>query len=252
MTASSSAAPGFRGIVGIIAKREFLGYFRTPVAYVFLALFAGVAVGFPWFILRIFESGYASMVRFNVVIPWILAIFASLVGMRLWSEERRSGTWELLFTFPLSLGQAVLGKFLAAWLFMTVGILLTLPLPLTFEWLGEPDWGPIFGSYLGMILMAGAFLGLTSLFSAITRNQIIAALLGVAACLLLVVLGFGPFTDSLLAIGLPLGTAEFVANLSVVPHFDTLSKGLVKLSDIVYFLGLGGFALWANALILER
>lgn len=254
-TSDSPAADRMRGswpMIWIITRREFAAYFRTTVAYVFLAVFVLLAIGFPWYVLRLFDSGVANLSRFNAVIPWALALLAAAAGMRLWSEERRSGTWELLFTFPVTTMQCVLGKFLAAWLFMGVGLALTLPLPLTLSYLGEPDWGPIAGTYLGLMLMSGAFLGIASLFSAVTRNQIISLLLSVAAGIFLVVLAFDPFTDSLVTLGLPVSMTEFIANLGVTTHFDALSKGLITFGDVLYFLGLGGCSLWGTAVLLER
>jgi ABC-2 type transport system permease protein len=242
----------FCAMIWIIAKREFAAYFRTTIAYVFLALFVLLAVGFPWHVLDLFESGQASLRFFNLTVPWVMALFAGATGMRLWSEERRSGTWELLFTFPVTLVQAVLAKFLAAWLFMIVGITLTLPLALALEYLGQPDWGAILGTYLGLVLMSGALLGVASLFSAATKSQIISLLLSVAAGIFLVVLGFSPFTDSILAMGFPISVADFIANLGVTTHFETLSKGLIRFSDVLYFVGLGGFSLWGTAVLLER
>jgi len=239
-------------MVCVLARREFAAYFRTTIAYVFLALFVLLAVGFPWHVMNLFESGQANLRLFNLTIPWIMALFAGATGMRLWSEERRSGTWELLFTFPVNLVQAVLAKFLAAWCFMLVGLALTLPLPLSLSYLGNPDWGPILGTYFGLALMSAALLGVASLFSAVTKSQIISLLLSVAAGIFFVVLGFDAFTDSIVTLGFPLGVAEFIANLGVTTHFEPLSKGLITFSDIFYFLGLGGFSLWGTAVLLER
>ncbi|HLS27043.1 MAG TPA: ABC transporter permease, partial [Opitutales bacterium] len=137
-----------------------MGYFRSPVAYVFLAVFLVAAVGLPWFVGGFFEGNQANLERFFTFLPWVFLFLIPAVGMRLWSEERRAGTWELLFTLPISVSHAVVGKFLAAWAFVSLAIVLTITMPITIAYLGSPDWGPVFTGYFGSILMAGAYLGI--------------------------------------------------------------------------------------------
>lgn len=233
-------------------KREFLGYFRTPVAYVVLIFFVMISVGLPWFVGRIFDSNQASLGIFFTFLPWIFLFLIPAVGMRLWSEERRSGTWELLFTMPLSVGQAVVGKFLAGWLFVTLAILLTFTLPWTIAYLGDPDAGPIFTGYLGAILMAGAYLSICSLTSSLTKNQVISFVLSVFICFVLVMLGWSVFNGLLLAAGLPVWLVDSIASFSFVTHFDGMTKGLLALRDVVFFLSLTLFCLWLNVVILTR
>lgn len=251
-TSVQTQAPGWAAMVRILAKREFLGYFRSPVAYVFLAVFLLALVGLAWFLGRIFEAREASLERFFFFIPWVFLFLIPAVGMRLWSEERRSGTWELLFTYPITGTQAVIGKFLAGWLFITLAVLLSFPLVLTLEYLGDPDWGPMISGYIGVILMAGSYLGICSLTSSLTKNQVISFVLSVLICLVLVALGLDAFTDLINSLGAPSGVSESVANFSFLTHFNPISKGLMKWDDIAFFLGLIIFSLWANVVVLER
>lgn len=234
-----------------VCKREFLSYFRSPVAYVFLVVFILAANGLTWFIGNWFESNDASMARFFEFLPWVYLFLIPAVGMRLWSEEKRSGTWELLFTYPLPVAEAVIGKFLAGWAFVAVGLALTFTMPLTAAYLGNPDWGPILAGYLGAFLMAGAYLGICSLASSVTRNQVISFVLGLVACLVLVFLGWSVFNDFLFGMGFSVAWVDFIANLGFIPHFDPMSKGLIAL-DLLYFGSLILFSLWLNIVILER
>lgn len=235
-----------------IFKREFFGYFRTPIAYVFLTVFALASVSLTWFIGRFFESNSASLQSFFVFMPWVFLFLVPAVGMRLWSEEIRSGTSELLFTYPVTVGTAVLAKFLAAWAFLAVGILGTFTLPLTVAYLGDPDWGPLLAGYFGLFLMAGAYLGICSLASALTRNQVIAFVLGVLICLVLVFLGWSVFNNLLLNIGLPVAFVDALSNFSFVTHFDNFSRGLITVRDTLFFFVVMGGALFLNIVVLNR
>ena len=232
-------------------KREFLGYFRSPVAYVFLIVFLMAAVGLSFFLGQFFDSGEASLERFFVFHPWLFLFLIPAVGMRLWSEEKRTGTIELLFTLPLTTTEAVFGKFLAAWAFLTCAIGLTLPMAFTVGYLGDPDWGIIVASYLGSVLMAGAYLGVCSLTSALTKNQVISFVLSVVVCLVLVFLGWSVFSEVLERI-LPQSLADIIANFSFITHFDPFTKGIIDPSDVVFFLSLIGFSLFLNVVVLER
>ena len=234
-----------------VFKREFLGYFRSPVAYVFLVVFLMAAVGLAFFLGNFFEAGVASLESFFFFHPWLFLFLIPAAGMRLWSEEKRTGTVELLFTLPITTLEAVLGKFLAAWAFLTVAILLSVPMAFTVGYLGDPDWGVIFTSYLGSILMAGAYLGVCSLTSALTKNQVISFVISVLICLILVFLGWSVFSD-LLETGLPQTLADVLANFSFKTHFDPFTKGIIDPKDVVFFLSLTGFTLFLNVVALER
>lgn len=238
-----------RGILTIF-QRELLGYFRSPIGYVFLVVFVLLSVGLPWFLDNFPESDEAGLQLFFRYLPWINVLFVPAVGMRLWSEEKNSGTWELLLTLPVTTTQAVLGKFLAGWLFVGVGLLLTFPFPLTVEYLGEPDWGPILGGYAMGFLMAGAVLGICSLMSSLTHNQVIAFILGVLACVVLNLTGWSVF-GSLLR-DLPVGLADAINNFSFTTHFETARQGLVRLSDVLFYVSVAACALLANVVVLER
>lgn len=234
-----------------VFKREFLGYFRSPVAYVFLIVFLMAAVGLTFFIGGFFKANLASLDSFFLFHPWLFLFLIPAAGMRLWSEEKRTGSIELLFTLPITTLDAVLGKFFAAWAFLTVAILLTFPLVVTVGYLGDPDWGVIASSYLGSVLMAGSYLGVCSLTSALTKNQVISFVLSVLACLVLLFLGWSVFNNALHAI-LPVWTVDLIANFSFATHFNAFTKGIIDPKDIVFFLSLTGFALFLNVVALER
>jgi ABC-2 type transport system permease protein len=234
-----------------VFKREFLGYFRSPVAYVFLIGFLVISVGLAFFLGGFFRAGIASLESYFNFLPWIFVILVPAVGMRLWAEERRTGTVELMFTLPITTLEAVLGKFLAAWAFLSVAILLSFPMALTVAYLGDPDWGVIVVSYLGAILMAASYLGICSLTSAFTKNQVISFVISFAVCLGIVFLGWSIF-NGVMERALPVWLVDLLANFSFVTHFDAFTKGIVDPKDIVFFLSLTGFTLFLNVLALER
>lgn len=234
-----------------VFKREFLGYFRSPVAYVFLIVFLMASVGLAFFVGQFFRANQASLESYFVFHPWLFLFLIPAAGMRLWSEEKRTGTVELLFTLPLTTFEAVLGKFLAAWAFLAIAILLSFPMAITAGYLGDPDWGVIASGYLGSILMAGSYLGVCSLTSALTKNQVISFVLSVIACLVLVFLGWSIFNNVLSAV-LPVWAVDLVANFSFVTHFDAFTKGIIDPKDVVFFLSLTGFTLFLNVVALER
>lgn len=236
----------------IIFKREFLAYFRSPVAYVFLAVFLLAAIGMPWFLGGFFDSNVASLDRFFHFLPWVFLFLIPAAGMRLWSEEKRSGTWELLLTLPIPVSHAVIGKFLAGWAFISLALALTVSMPLTLAYLGRPDWGPVMAGYAGSVLMAGAYLGICSVASSLTKNQVIAFVISVVMCLVLVLLGWSVFNELMLAINLPTGVVDALANFSFMTHFESMTKGLVRLKDLFFFFSLIAFCLCLNILVLER
>ena len=235
-----------------IFKREFFGYFRSPVAYVVLIafLFISVSLAFSRYG-GFFRAGVAGLESYFVFFPWLFMFLVPAVGMRLWSEEKRSGTVELLFTLPVTTLEAVLGKFLAGWAFLAVAILLSFPMAATIGYLGSPDWGVVVTTYFGAILMGGSYLGVCSLTSALTKNQVISFILGLLACAALLFTGFSSFT-ALLEANFPLAVADAVANFSFITHFDAFTKGIIDPKDVVFFLSLTGFTLFLNVVVLER
>ncbi len=238
--------------IGPVFKREFLGYFRSPVAYVFLIGFLVISVSLAFSRYGgFFTSGIASMETYFVFFPWLFLFIVPAVGMRLWSEEKRSGTVELLFTQPITTLEAVLGKFLAGWAFLSVAVLLSFPMVCTVAYLGNPDWGVVITTYLGAILMAGGYLGVCALMSALTKNQVISFVLSLAACAALLFLGFSSFTATLEA-WFPVGVSDALSNFSFITHFDAFTKGIIDPKDVVFFLSLMGFTLFLNVVALER
>ncbi len=235
-----------------IFKREFVGYFRTPVAYVFLIAFLVMSVGLAFSRFGgFFKAGIASLEIYFQFFPWLFLFVVPAVGMRLWSEEKRSGTAELLFTLPITTFEAVIGKFLAGWAFLTLAIVLSFPMAITVGYLGHPDWGVIATTYLGAILMAGGYLGVCSLTSALTKNQVVSFVLSLSFCAALVFLGYSGFTSSLESF-LPVGAAEAVSNFSFITHFSPFAKGIIDPKDVMFFLSLMGFTLFLNVVALER
>jgi ABC-2 type transport system permease protein len=234
-----------------IFKREFLGYFRSPVAYVFLVAFLVAGVALAFFVGNFFGENQASLERYFMFYPWLFLFFIPAAGMRLWSEEKRSGSIELLFTLPVTLIEAVMGKFLAAWAFLTIAIALSFPMAVTVGYLGHPDWGVVATSYLGSVLMAGSYLGICSLTSATTRNQVISFVISVLVCVVFVFLGWSVFSPLLEAV-LPVALVDLLANFSFITHFEGFLRGIVDLKDVVFFLSLTGFSLFLNVVVLER
>jgi ABC-2 type transport system permease protein len=239
-----------RSIVPLF-KREFLGYFRSPVGYVFLAVFLVASVILAFFVGGFFRGGTASLESLFNFYPWLFLFLIPAAGMRLWSEEKRSGTIELLFTLPVTTLDAVIGKYLAAWAFLGLAVILSFPMALTVAYLGDPDWGVLFASYLGSILMAGSYLGVCSLASALTKNQVVSFVVGTLACLLLLFLGLSVFNTLLSAI-FPTWLVDLLANFSFSTHFESFTKGIIDPKDVIFFLSLSGFCLFLNVVALER
>ncbi|MSQ54169.1 MAG: ABC transporter permease [Betaproteobacteria bacterium] len=233
-----------------IAKRELVSYFTSPVAYVFLVIFLLMTGFFTFTAGAFFERGEASLGAFFAWHPWVYLVLVPAVGMRLWSEERRSGTIELLLTMPITPWQAILGKFFASWVFLAIALALTFPVIITVNILGNPDNGMIFAGYLGSLFLAGAYLAITCMTSALTRNQVIAFILSVVACLFLILAGFNPVTDLLVRWASP-AVVETVAAFSVITHFDGFQKGVIDLKDLAFFLSVIGFALFATGVIIR-
>jgi ABC-2 type transport system permease protein len=234
-----------------IFQRELNGYFRSPVGYVVLAAFVLIAMILWLFASNFFESNTASLGGLFGWMPWIFCVFVPATAMRLWAEEKRSGTVELLLTLPVTTTEAVVGKFLAAWTFIILAVGLTFPAVFTVTFLGDPDWGVILTGYLGSILMAAAYLGVSSFTSATTRNQVIAFIIGLIVCLLLTFLGYNLFSDILGTVA-PVWLVDALANFSFTTHFEAMTKGLVDVSGVIFFVSLAVVALVANVIILER
>jgi ABC-2 type transport system permease protein len=236
--------------VGIIFRRELASYFATPLAYVFILIFLVLAAAFTFYLGGFYERGQADLAPFFNFHPWLYLFLIPAVAMRLWAEERRSGSIELLLTQPLTLWQAVLGKFLAAWAFAGLALALTFPLWITVNYLGEPDNGVIVAGYIGSLLMAGGFLAIGSCMSALTRNVVVAFILGVVVCFAFLLAGFPLVLDAFRAWA-PQGLVDAVASLSFLAHFEAISKGVLDLRDILYFAMLIGFFLYATAVALD-
>lgn len=235
-----------------VFKREFLGYFRAPVAYVFLIAFLAFSVGLAFSRFGgFFEAGNASLERYFMFYPWLFLFLVPSVGMRLWSEEKRSGTVELLFTLPVTTLEAVVAKFLAAWAFLSIAILLSFSMAITIGYLGHPDWSIVASSYAGAILMAGGYLGVCAVTSALTKNQVISFVISLAICTILVFLGYSGFTDTLES-WFPVSVADALANFSFITHFEAFMKGIIDPKDVIFFLSLIGFTLFLNVAALER
>jgi ABC-2 type transport system permease protein len=236
--------------VWIIARRELGAYFTSPVAYVFLVIFLLLTGFFTFTAGNFFERGEASLAAFFGWHPWLFLVLVPAVGMRLWAEERRSGTMELLLTMPVAPWQAIVAKFLASWIFLAVALALTFPAILTVNLLGEPDNGVIVAGYLGSLFLAGAYLAITCMTSAMTRNQVVAFILSVVLCLFLILAGFNPVTDLLVRWASP-AVVDTVAAFSVVTHFDGFQRGVIDTRDVIFFLSVIGFALFATGVVIR-
>ena len=235
----------------VIARRELGSYFSSPVAYIFLVIFLLLTGFFTFTAGQFFERGEAALGAFFGWHPWLYLVLVPAVGMRLWAEERRAGTIELLLTLPIAPWQAIVGKFLASWIFLAVALALTFPVVLTVNVLGNPDNGIIFAGYLGSFFLAGAYLAVTCLTSAMTRNQVVAFILSVVACLFLILAGFNPVTDLLVRWASP-AFIDTVAAFSVITHFDGFQKGVIDSRDVFFFVSLIGFSLFATSIVLRN
>lgn len=238
--------------VRTIARRELVATFISPVAYVFIVIFLLLAGFFTFMMGGFFERGEASLSGpFFTWHPWLYLFLVPAIGMRLWSEEQRLGTIELLMTFPLRPWQAIVGKFLATWAVLALALLLTFPLVLTVQYLGDPDIGVVASGYLGSLLLAGAYLAVTCMTSALTRNQVISFILSVVLCLLLLLAGYPPVTDTLAGIAPDAAwLVDAAASLSVMRHFEEFQRGIISLSGVCYFLSVIAFCLYLTGLIL--
>lgn len=233
-----------------IAKRELGGYFASPVAYVFIVIFLLLTGFFTFMIGGFFERREASLISFFMWHPWLYLFLVPAAGMRLWSEERRLGTLELLLTMPITPWQAIVGKFLASWLFLALALGLTFPVAMTVNYLGEPDNGIIFCGYVGSLLLAGGYLAISCMTSAMTRNQVISFILSVVICLFLILAGWPPVTGLLVRWARP-EVVDLVAAFSVMPHFEGFQRGVLDSRDILFFLSVVVFPLFTTGVILR-
>jgi ABC-2 type transport system permease protein len=233
-----------------VMRRELSGYFSTPVAWVFIVIFLVMSGVFTFYIGSFYERGMADLAPFFQFHVWLYLFLVPAIAMRLWAEERRSGTIELLLTLPLTTWQAVLGKFLAAWAFLGLALLLTFPVWLTVNYLGNPDNGIIVAAYIGSWLMAGGFLAIGSCMSAITRNQVVAFILSVVVCFGFLLSGL-PMVMNLFTDWAPQSLLDVIADFSFLAHFAAISKGVIDVRDLVYFGLMITFWLLTNTIILE-
>ena len=234
----------------IIAGRELSGYFSTPVATVFIVIFLILQGALTFNLGDFFSRGQADLVPFFTFIPWVFLLLVPAITMRLWAEERRLGTIELLLTLPITQTQAVLGKFLAAWAFCAIALLLTFPFVITVNILGSPDNGVIASGYVGSLLVAGAFLAVGSAMSALTRNQVIAFVLGVAVCFVFAVASY-PLVTDFLSRNIPV-LADVARYVAVIDRFNDFTRGLISVRDLVYFVTFIGFWLYVNAVLVDQ
>ncbi|MEJ8568405.1 ABC transporter permease subunit [Elongatibacter sediminis] len=236
--------------VGSVMRRELSGYFATPVAWVFIVIFLVMAGVFTFYIGSFYERGIADLAPYFQFHPWLYLFLVPAIAMRLWAEERRSGTVELLLTLPVTTWQAVVGKFLAAWLFIGIALGLTFPIWLTVNYLGEPDNGVILAGYIGSWLMAGGFLAIGSCMSAVTRNQVVAFILSVVVCFGFLLSGL-PMVMNLFSGWAPQVLLDLIADFSFISRFGSISKGVLDLRDLTYFALVIVFWLIANTVVLD-
>jgi len=233
-----------------IYKREFTSYFVTPVAYVFIVIFLFMTGIFTFYLGAFYERGQADLEPFFRFHPWLYLFLIPALSMRLWSDERKSGTIELLMTLPISTTDAVVGKYLAAWSFTAVALFLTFPMWITVNYLGNPDNTVILASYIGSLIMAGGFLAIGSCISAFTKSQVIAFVISVAICFMFILSGF-PMVLDLFQGWAPQAVVDAVASFSFLTHFTSIKKGVIDIRDVIYFGALISFWLYVNVVVIE-
>lgn len=234
----------------IVARRELGGYFATPVAVVFIVIFLALQGVLTFNLGNFFDRNQADLAPFFNFVPWVFLLLVPAITMRLWAEERRLGTIELLLTLPITLAQAVVGKFLAAWAFCAIALLLTFPFVLTVNYLGNPDNGVIASGYLGALLVAGAYLSIGAALSAATKNQVIAFVLAVAVCFIFTAASY-PVVTEFLSRNMPI-LAEVARRISVAERFSSFTRGVIGLRDLVFFASFIGFFLFLNVVIVDH
>ncbi len=236
--------------IAIIAKREIKGYFTTPLAYIFIVIFLALTGAFAFFVGGFFSREQASLASFFMYHPWLYLVLIPAISMRLWAEELKTGTIEILMTLPVSTSEAVLGKYLAAWGFVGIALTLTFPMWITVNYLGNPDNGVILAGYLGSFLMAGAFLSIGSCISALTKNQVIAFIIAATVCFLFTMSGL-ELVLSFFRLWAPDVVVRTIASMSFLTHFAAVMKGVIDLRDIIFFASLITFWLFANIIVID-
>jgi len=236
--------------INIVMKRELDSYFSTHLAYVFILIFLVLSGVFTFYLGNFYERGQADLLPFFNFHPWLYLFLVPALSMRLWAEELKSGSIELLLTLPVTIVDAVAGKFLAAWIFAGISLMMTFPLWLTVNYLGDPDNGVIFTSYLGSWLMAGSFLAIGSCMSALSKSQVIAFILCGVVCLLFVLAGY-PLVLNSIKTWAPLIVVDSVANLSFLTHFNSISRGIISLRDVLYFCSVQVVWLAATVVVIN-
>jgi ABC-2 type transport system permease protein len=233
-----------------VFAREFKSYFATPLAFVFIVIFLFAMGAFTFYVGHFYDNGVADLSIFFGYHPWLYLFLVPALAMRLWAEERRSGTMELLLTLPVPLWVTVLGKFLAAWVFAGLALVLTFPIWLTVNYLGHPDNGVILASYVGSFLMAGAYLSIGACISSATSNQVIAFIVSVVVCFLFTISG-APLVLDAVRSWAPLPLVEAISSFSFLVHFSAITSGVIDLRDLIFFFSLIGLFLYANMLIVD-
>jgi ABC-2 type transport system permease protein len=236
--------------VGIIMRRELASYFATPLAYIFILIFLVLANAFTFYLGHFFEQGQADLQSFFYWHPWLYLFLIPAISMRLWAEERKSGSIELLMTQPVTLWEAVLGKYFAAWIFAGLALALTFPIWITVNYLGKPDNGTILAAYIGSLLLAGGYLAIGSCMSALTNNQVVAFILGVVVCFIVLLAGAPMVLDAFRS-WTPQWFVDAIASLSFFTHFESIKKGVIDVRDLLYFGMLGAFFLLATSIALD-
>jgi ABC-2 type transport system permease protein len=234
-----------------IFKRELIAYFSTPVAFVFIVIFLLLSGFFTFELGNFYFRGQADLQPFFSYHPWLYLFLIPAISMRIWAEERKSGTIELLLTLPITIGDAVIGKFLAAWVFSGIALSLTFPIWLTVNYLGDPDNGVILAAYIGSWLMAGAFLSLGACLSACTKNQVIAFVVSVSVSLIFVLAGFSMVLRSF-EDWLPAAVVDAIAQLSFLTHFQAISRGVLDIRDVLFFVIFSACWLYATVVVIEQ
>jgi len=237
-------------VIGALFRRELQSYFATPVAYVFIVIFLVLMGAFTFYLGNFYERGQADLGPFFIFHPWLYLLLVPAITMRLWAEERKTGSIELLMTLPITPWQAVLGKYLAAWAFTGVALSLTFPIWITVNYLGDPDNGAIVAAYIGSFLMAGGFLAIGACLSATTPNQVIAFVITVVVCFVFLASGF-PMVLDFFTSWAPQILVDGIASLSFLTHFESISKGVIDLRDLIYFSFLILAFLYANTIVLR-
>lgn len=237
--------------VKTIMKREIKGYFESPLAYVFIVIFLLLIGFFTFNVTNFYENGQADLRAFFYWHPWLYLFLIPAAAMRLWSEEMRMKTIELLLTFPVSVGEVICGKFLAAWLFIGICLGLTFPMVLTVAYLGDPDLGAILCAYIGSFLMAGAYLSVGIMTSSFTPSQVISFVLAVVICLFFLLAGFSPVID-MVSGWAPQWFVEIVTNLSFLTHYNSIQRGVIDFRDILYYFSVIVLMIFANALVIQN